>query len=273
MKKINRDYFYELLIDKKGKLVIDDIEQAYENILEDMEKQKDRIYDNNAISIIDKCHRLEKLKIKNEKLEKLYEYCIDKDNLNLRNYILGLCDDGKVPNISLIKILEDENGQGSIQDSTIRKVESNISGFENQNQNLAIYEIEKFELVSGIQKTGEYVNKYRIKVYVKKGENPQENDKIEYQFFSEDIDIAKVATDEEYRKNLFRAIEINQMTGNTNYIGYLDIDENGNYMIIQNELINKAVGIYNSIHDISENYEVMNSKNEDKHLQGNGERV
>lgn len=272
LRKVNTDFFNSLFINKKEKLSTEDIEQAYKDILEDIEKQKDRIYENNAISMIDKFNRLNKIDNKSKYFKVIYRYCKNKDNLNLRNYILELCDNGQVPRISVTEIEENyENNQKSTNQPTIRKIESKVSSLETPN--IQISELEKFELIFGIQATGEFVKKYRIKTYLKNEKNPQEREEILYDIFSEYIDISLVVTDDNYRKNLFRAIEINQMTGDTNYIGNLGIDENDQYMILKNNLINRAVEIYNSIHNISKNHKKIDEvSSKSKFEQDNEER-
>ena len=197
-------------------------------------EKKDAIY---------KIEKLDELKKDIEEKKKAYLYCSSPRNILLRNIIVDLNSnesEGKNNNenrevndefFDTIKQVErqepDIKGQPLLR-KTIRDGE----GLETPE--LSIIELKKFDLVDVIRKLLIQIKRYKIIIPSKEGN-------FDYDFYTEGIDIAELQMNKKYRQAVLKAIELNNMNGENSYIGRIEKDKQGRYVVSKNKKIGQAV--------------------------------
>ena len=99
---------------------------------------------------------------------------------------------------------------------------------------LSIIELKKFDLVDVIRKLPIQIKRYKIIV-------PSQEGKFDYDFYTEGIDIAELQMNKKYRQAVLKAIELNNMNGENSYIGRIEKDKQGRYVVSRNKKIGQAV--------------------------------
>lgn len=227
---INRDYFMDLFISPRESVSKEKVESKYKLILEDMEERKENIYDETLKkkTASEKLVELNKLDewMKNKK--RAYQYCSVDKNILLRNLIVNLNEGNDISYIREIKRNDPEIRTQPIMRKTVRDKE----GLETSD--LRIIELEKYDLIDGIKKAQLSLKRYKMII-------PDLYEDFDYDFYTEDLDIVQLQTNTKYRQAVLRAIELNNMYGDTNYIGRVELDDNGKYIISKNGKIERAV--------------------------------
>ena len=94
--------------------------------------------------------------------------------------------------------------------------------------------MKKFDLVDVIRKLPIQIKRYKIIIPSKEGN-------FDYDFYTEGIDIAELQMNKKYRQAVLKAIELNNMNGENSYIGRIEKDKQGRYIISKSPKIEQAV--------------------------------
>ena len=238
---IKGDFFADLMIGPRERVTRELVDQKYNEFMENAKKREEKIYDetNRKKSAFYKSEKLDKLNEEIDKKKKAYLYCSLPRNILLRNIIVDLnSNNNEEINgdedrrfLDTIKQVErqeiDIKGQPLLR-KTIRDGEGLVT------PELSIIELKKFDLVNVIRKLPIQIKRYKIIV-------PSQEGKFDYDFYTEGIDIAELQMNKKYRQAVLKAIELNNMNGKNSYIGRIDIDENGKYIVSKNRKIEQAV--------------------------------
>lgn len=241
MKVVNGvDYFEELFISADSKVTIDLVEEKYKLMKEGIAKRKSNIYNRN-IQMLEKVEDLNNLEKKEQRKVFAYKYCSKPQNILLRNIIISLESDGQISKLKEVKT-RDIRIKGTL---LLRPTTKDGDGLETPD--LSIIELQKFDLIEGIRKLNTNLKKYRIVI-------PTAEGNFEYEFCTESLDIAELQTNPRYRQAVLRAIEKNNMQNsqrnekNKNiYIGKIQMNENGEYILKKNANIDEAEIVQSSV--------------------------
>lgn len=242
---IKGDFFADLMIGPRERVSEKLVKQKYDKFMEDAEKREEKIYDEtdrkkSAFYISEK---LDELKEDIEEKNKAYLYCSSPRNILLRNIIVDLnSNENEEKNntenrevndefFDTIKQVERQDIETTGQ-PLLRKTIRDGEGLETPE--LSIIELKKFDLVDVIRKLPIQIKRYKIIIPSKEGN-------FDYDFYTEGIDIAELQMNKKYRQAVLKAIELNNMNGENSYIGRIEKDKQGRYVVSRNKKIGQAV--------------------------------
>ena len=242
---IKGDFFADLMIGPREKVSEKLVKEKYDKFMEDAEKREEKIYDetDRKKSAFYKSEKLDELQEDIEEKKKAYLYCSSPRNILLRNIIVDLNSnesEGKNNNenrevndefFDTIKQVERQDLQIKGQ-PLLRKTIRDGEGLETPE--LSIIELKKFDLVDVIKKLPIQIKRYKIIIPSKEGN-------FDYDFYTEGIDIAELQMNKKYRQAVLKAIELNNMNGENSYIGRIEKDKQGRYIISKSPKIEQAV--------------------------------
>ena len=242
---IKGDFFAELMIGPRERVSEKLVKQKYDKFMEDAEKREEKIYDEtdrkkSAFYISEK---LDELKEDIEEKNKAYLYCSSPRNILLRNIIVDLnsneneeknnTENREVNDEFFDTIKQVERQEPDIKGQPLlRKTIRDGEGLETPE--LSIIELKKFDLVDVIRKLPIQIKRYKIIIPSKEGN-------FDYDFYTEGIDIAELQMNKKYRQAVLKAIELNNMNGENSYIGRIEKDKQGRYVVSRNKKIGQAV--------------------------------
>ena len=242
---IKGDFFADLMIGPRERVSEKLVKQKYDKFMEDAEKREEKIYDEtdrkkSAFYISEK---LDELKEDIEEKNKAYLYCSSPRNILLRNIIVDLnsneneeknnTENREVNDEFFDTIKQVERQEPDIKGQPLlRKTIRDGEGLETPE--LSIIELKKFDLVDVIRKLPIQIKRYKIIIPSKEGN-------FDYDFYTEGIDIAELQMNKKYRQAVLKAIELNNMNGENSYIGRIEKDKQGRYVVSRNKKIGQAV--------------------------------
>ncbi len=242
---IKGDFFAELMIGPRERVSEKLVKQKYDKFMEDAEKREEKIYDetNRKKSAFYKSEKLDELKEDIEEKNKAYLYCSSPRNILLRNIIVDLNsneneeknnDENREVNDEFFDTIKQvERQEPDIKGQPLlRKTIRDGEGLETPE--LSIIELKKFDLVDVIRKLLIQIKRYKIIIPSKEGN-------FDYDFYTEGIDIAELQMNKKYRQAVLKAIELNNMNGENSYIGRIEKDKQGRYVVSKNKKIGQAV--------------------------------
>lgn len=209
---IKGDFFAKLMIGPRERVTKELVEEKYKAIRESLARKEGR-------------------KEEIRQIERAYIYCSKERNILLRNILIDLDSKTEKKDINQMKIVERKDYEIKGH-PLLRKTTRDGEGLDTPD--LSIIEIEKFDLLEVIKKLPIQIKRYKIII-------PSREGKFDYDFYTEEIDIAELQTNKEYRKAVLKAIEQNNMNGENNYIGRIEKGENGRYIISKSPKIKRAV--------------------------------
>lgn len=242
---IKGDFFAELMIGPRERVSEKLVKQKYDKFMEDAKKREEKIYDetNRKKSAFYKSEKLDELKEDIEEKNKAYLYCSSPRNILLRNIIVDLNsneneeknnDENREVNDEFFDTIKQvERQEPDIKGQPLlRKTIRDGEGLETPE--LSIIELKKFDLVDVIRKLLIQIKRYKIIIPSKEGN-------FDYDFYTEGIDIAELQMNKKYRQAVLKAIELNNMNGENSYIGRIEKDKQGRYVVSKNKKIGQAV--------------------------------
>ena len=242
---IKGDFFAELMIGPRERVSEKLVKQKYDKFMEDAKKREEKIYDetNRKKSAFYKSEKLDELKEDIEEKNKAYLYCSSPRNILLRNIIVDLNsneneeknnDENREVNDEFFDTIKQvERQEPDIKGQPLlRKTIRDGEGLETPE--LSIIELKKFDLVDVIRKLPIQIKRYKIIIPSKEGN-------FDYDFYTEGIDIAELQMNKKYRQAVLKAIELNNMNGENSYIGRIEKDKQGRYVVSKNKKIGQAV--------------------------------
>lgn len=242
---IKGDFFADLMIGPRERVTRELVDQKYNEFMENAKKREEKIYDetNRKKSAFYKSEKLDKLNEEINKKKKAYLYCSLPRNILLRNIIVDLnsneneeknnTENREVNDEFFDTIKQVERQEPDIKGQPLlRKTIRDGEGLETPE--LSIIELKKFDLVDVIRKLPIQIKRYKIIIPSKEGN-------FDYDFYTEGIDIAELQMNKKYRQAVLKAIELNNMNGENSYIGRIEKDKQGRYVVSKNKKIGQAV--------------------------------
>lgn len=242
---IKGDFFADLMIGPRERVTKELVDQKYNEFMENAKKREEKIYDETIRkkSAFYKSEKLDELKEDIEEKNKAYLYCSSPRNILLRNIIVDLnsneneeknnTENREVNDEFFDTIKQVERQEPDIKGQPLlRKTIRDGEGLETPE--LSIIELKKFDLVDVIRKLPIQIKRYKIIIPSKEGN-------FDYDFYTEGIDIAELQMNKKYRQAVLKAIELNNMNGENSYIGRIEKDKQGRYVVSKNKKIGQAV--------------------------------
>ena len=242
---IKGDFFADLMIGPRERVTRELVDQKYNEFMENAKNREEKIYDetNRKKSAFYKSEKLDKLNEEINKKKKAYLYCSLPRNILLRNIIVDLnsneneeknnTENREVNDEFFDTIKQVERQEPDIKGQPLlRKTIRDGEGLETPE--LSIIELKKFDLVDVIRKLPIQIKRYKIIIPSKEGN-------FDYDFYTEGIDIAELQMNKKYRQAVLKAIELNNMNGENSYIGRIEKDKQGRYVVSKNKKIGQAV--------------------------------